>query len=612
MKNFKSHREGAESSGKVDKATSRQVERHRQAAVRILRMLTTQRIECLLCVLCASAVIWLCTVMARAQTQSVINSPHNLSAAGPGVVRAMTEEQVCIFCHTPHNASPIRPLWNRLMPLNAYTPYTSSALDARPGQPTGSSKMCLSCHDGTIALGSVISRDQIIQMSAGITTLPPGSSNLGTDLSDDHPISFKYDSALFMKDPKLVDPHQLPSHLRLDHNQELQCTTCHDPHNDVHGDFLAMSNFNSTLCTSCHRISTTTIPTHRDCNSCHKTHTAPSGPYLLKRDTVTNSCLSCHDGSWPGAWNVMPDFNKISVHDTRSPIDPPDHIPFHSTCADCHEPHTMMSGISAGGGLSPSLAPRIQPTLGRISGVNASGAPMTVAQNEYEVCFKCHADQNVFNASWISRQITQTNTRLEFDPSAISYHPVEAPGKNPLVPSLKPGWTVGSIVYCSDCHNSDTGSKAMGLIGGGAGGGGAGGGSGGAGPNGVHGSNERPLLIARYATADFTTESATNYALCYRCHERDLPGKGILDDVSFPFHRKHIVDARTPCSACHDAHGISSAQGTRANNSHLINFDTTIVFPHRTTGVLRFVDAGIYRGSCTLTCHSVDHLEWEY
>ena len=540
-----------------------------------------------------------------AQTQSVIDSPHNLSAAGPGIIRATTEEQVCIFCHTPHNASPIRPLWNRLMPLNAYTPYTSSALDAKPGQPTGASKMCLSCHDGTIALGSVLSRDQIIQMASGITTLPAGASNLGTDLSDDHPISFRFDTALWTKDPKLVDPHQLPSQIKLDRNQELQCTTCHDPHNNVHGDFLVMTNFNSTLCQACHRISTTTIPTHTDCNTCHKSHTAPSGPYLLKGDTVTNSCLSCHDGTWPAAWNIAADMNKVSVHDTQSPIDPVDHIPLHSTCSDCHEPHTMMPGVGGVGSLT-SMAPRIQPTLGAVRGVNASGAPMLSAQNEYEVCFKCHADENAFSASWVSRQITQINTRWEFDPSAISFHPVEAPGRNPLVPSLKPGLTVGSMIYCSDCHNSDTGSKAMGVLAGGSGQ------TGGVGPNGVHGSNERPLLIARYSTADYTSESASAYALCYRCHERDLPGKGILADVSFPFHRKHVVDHRTPCSACHDAHGIASAQGTRANNSHLINFDNTIVFPLSTTGVMRFVDTGIYRGNCTLTCHGVDHLEWEY
>lgn len=523
-------------------------------------------------------------VSTSAQFQSVVNSPHNLSASGPGAVRALTEEQVCIFCHTPHSASPIRPLWNRHMPINAYSVYTSNSLDAVPGQPTGTSKLCLSCHDGTIALGSVFSRDQIIQMSGGITTLPPGHANLGTDLSDDHPISFRYDTALWIKDPQLADPRTLPIQIKLDFNQELQCTSCHDAHNNIHGDFLVMSNLNSALCNSCHNISSTSVPTHTDCVSCHKTHTAPSGPYLLKQDRISNTCTSCHDGSRPDAWNILADLNKVSRHDTNSRVDPPDPIPGHATCADCHEPHTMGRNAS-----NVSTAPRVWPNFGTVTGLSSSGARIPAAQNEYEVCYKCHADQNAITSPRISRQVAQYNMRLQFDPAAISFHPVEAPGRNMNVPSLRPGWTPASMVYCSDCHNSDTGRKA-----------------GGVGPNGVHGSNESPLLIARYETNDFAVESFNSYALCYRCHERDGPG-GVLNDESFPYHRLHVVDARTPCSACHDSHGISSAQGSTSNHTHLINFDTTIVLPDRVTGLLRFEDQGLFRGSCTLTCHNVDH-----
>src|SRR5690606_17606262 len=120
------------------------------------------------------------------------------------------------------------------------------------GQPTGNSKLCLSCHDGTIALGNVVSRHQPIMMAGGITTLPPGKSNLGTDLSDDHPISFRYDSALVSKNPKLKSPAALHSSVRLDHNQELQCTTCHDAHDNQFGKFLVMANEQSQLCNSCH------------------------------------------------------------------------------------------------------------------------------------------------------------------------------------------------------------------------------------------------------------------------------------------------------------------------------------------------------------------------
>jgi predicted CXXCH cytochrome family protein len=518
------------------------------------------------------------------QVQSVIISPHNLSAGSPGQIRATSEQEVCIFCHTPHNATAIRPLWNRELPTSSYTVYASRSLDAQPGQPTGSSKLCLSCHDGTIALGAVASRSTVIQMAAGVTVLPPGASNLGTDLSDDHPISFVYNSALTQKDRALAHPNSLPKTLRLDSNGELQCTTCHDAHNNVYGDFLTMSNLHSEMCTSCHSISKTTISAHTDCATCHKTHTAPSGPYLLGHERITTTCTGCHDGSRPGAQNIAADLSKLSVHDTESEVDPPEPFHAHSTCADCHDPHSMRTGVA--------VAPAIQPTLGDVSGVNSSGAKVAIAQNEFEVCFKCHSDQSSITEPTVARQILQMNTRLEFALNAVSSHPVIGAGKNPDVPSLRSPWTTASVLYCSDCHNSDTGSKA-----------------GGSGPNGVHGSANEPLLIARYETDDFTAENAGSYALCYRCHNRS-GGDGILSDASFRLHKKHIVDERTPCSACHDAHGIASVQGTARNNSNLINFDISIVQPFN--GTRRFEDQGLFRGSCTLTCHGFAHNNSSY
>ena len=94
---------------------------------------------------------------ATAQDKSVVHSKHNLSARGPGTTRALNEQEVCIFCHTPHNAQPQSALWNRQFPDMHYRIYDSSTTDARIGQPSGPSKMCLSCHDGSVALGNLLS-----------------------------------------------------------------------------------------------------------------------------------------------------------------------------------------------------------------------------------------------------------------------------------------------------------------------------------------------------------------------------------------------------------------------------------------------------------------------
>jgi hypothetical protein len=122
-------------------------------------------------------------------SQSIVNTVHNLSVSGPGSIKAISEQEICIFCHTPHNARPDLPLWNRADPGLTYTLYTSSTTQAVPGQPDGASILCLSCHDGTIALGSVLSRGTPIAMAGGITTMPAGNSNLTKDLSNDHPFS---------------------------------------------------------------------------------------------------------------------------------------------------------------------------------------------------------------------------------------------------------------------------------------------------------------------------------------------------------------------------------------------------------------------------------------
>ena len=128
----------------------------------------------------------------------------------------------------------------------------------QPQQPDGSSRLCLSCHDGTVALGMVNSQSAPIIMQNGVTTLSTGrgSSSLGTDLSGDHPISFIYSQALVDKlagtDAALNPPTSLIGKVKLDHNNKVQCTSCHNPHDNQFGNFLAVDNTGSALCLNCH------------------------------------------------------------------------------------------------------------------------------------------------------------------------------------------------------------------------------------------------------------------------------------------------------------------------------------------------------------------------
>jgi hypothetical protein len=236
----------------------------------------------------------------------------------------------------------------------------------------------------------------------------------------------------------------------------------------------------------------------------------------------------------------------------------------------------------------------VGPTMQFVSGVDRSGRPIEIARYEYEVCYKCHADgigRDYF--ADIQRQIHQTNTRLEFQPSNPSFHPVVGPRRNSEVVSLISPMQVGSVIGCTDCHNSDNAAD-------------------GAAPlqaTGPHGSIYEPLLVRNYETDEFVTESPQAYALCYQCHSRE----NILADESFPLHSDHIVRGRSSCAACHDAHGISRTQGSARNHSNLINFDLNVVRPAgAATSRVLFEDLGMYQGSCTLTCHGVVHVGLQY
>ncbi len=537
---------------------------------------------------------------------TILDTKHNLSISGPGTIKSLTEDRVCIFCHTPHRARRDIPyLWNRQDSTANYTPYQSSTLFASVGQPTGASKLCLSCHDGTIALGALVSELSEVPFAGGIRFIPEGPSKIGTDLSDDHPVSFVYDSGLAASNGELAFPSTLPPEVKLDNSNQMQCTTCHDPHNNSQGQFLVLPNIYSELCTACHQPDGWTVASHalsnatwsgqgtnpwphtlystvaeNACENCHQPHSAGGHERILNYSFEEDNCIVCHNGNVAAA-DIEQELLKPyghAVYDYTGIHDPAEDFSFggvtkHVECSDCHNPHWANSSLSPG-------APLISGINGGVTGVNSSGQQIESAANLYEICYKCHSDNNVINTVPIDRQIQQLDTLLEFDPVNPSYHPVEAQGANTNVPSLLPPYTVSSVIFCTDCHNNNDS----------------------AGPKGPHGSFNQYILENNYTTQDFTQESSYNYALCYKCHDRN----SILNDASFKKHNKHIVEKSTPCSACHDPHGISSTQGSALNNSHLINFDITIVEPND-QGLLKFEDLGTFSGQCFLKCHGVNH-----
>lgn len=177
---------------------------------------------------------------------AITGTDHDLKGSGWG------STQICIYCHTPHNAKTgadnVAPLWNHGVTAATFTLYSSSTLNAVPGQPAGVSKACLSCHDGTVAIDTFGSQTGTHNMTGG--------ANLGNNLSNDHPISFTYNAALATADGGLKTPadaswvdaaHTVPLF-----SSNMECASCHNVHDDTNGDFLRISNAASALCLKCH------------------------------------------------------------------------------------------------------------------------------------------------------------------------------------------------------------------------------------------------------------------------------------------------------------------------------------------------------------------------
>lgn len=186
---------------------------------------------------------------------TIVGTSHDFSAEAWDV-----EGEICNACHTPHNAiSTMVPLWNHTTTTAVFTPYTSTGtLDATDVDATlgNESKACLSCHDGTVALDSYGG-------ATGATTMT-GFALVGNDLSNDHPVGFTYNAALATADGELEDPVTAASPITGStgtiatdmlygaSNDQLECASCHDVHDNTNGSFLIASNAVSALCLSCH------------------------------------------------------------------------------------------------------------------------------------------------------------------------------------------------------------------------------------------------------------------------------------------------------------------------------------------------------------------------
>ena len=241
------------------------------------------------------AVLAIPTISSAKGVGHVANTIHNLSTSAPldqfGFVsqyKSDNESEICIFCHTPHGGNTQGPLWNRSLPgAGSFTHYNSATISnylqglSVTRAVNDESLLCLSCHDGTIAVNHVLNQNNVTgppTIAGGDQPIVtdffgvPNPAYIGTNLSDDHPISFSYNSVRTeYEDVLSTRKGQLKDVATATNGgngvrffggaqSRVECSSCHDPHVDysagsgqeAYAPFLIMPNTGSQLCLACH------------------------------------------------------------------------------------------------------------------------------------------------------------------------------------------------------------------------------------------------------------------------------------------------------------------------------------------------------------------------
>lgn len=603
---------------------------------------------------------------AHAQVSSDVLGSHNLSLSGNSPIKGALDP--CMYCHVPHSgiANPNGALWSQTLSSQTYTTYTSTTIHNTGQQPMlgSDSSLCLSCHDGTVAVGQTQPFGQI-QMTGNMLV----ADKFGTSLQGSHPFSLKL---------PLVDAADLVQSLTTTHttadltgavkliNNDVECTSCHTPHTQgidtVSKNFLVRDSSNGQLCTSCHQINPRTVNNQSNplaqwpvsihatagntianpplmgsyanvaqnaCLSCHMPHNSVAGARLLRgpqppipnMDAATQNCLTCHDGGTnitPSIANVYAEYSKIAhplpagvnIHDAgETPLLNNNR---HATCVDCHSPHGSQQVTS----FASVLPPAIRPSQAGAIGVSATDGTTVVspAVNQFENCLRCHGlstgKQSLAIFGYLpSRAINggdDLNLIPQFNLTTTSSHPVMHDRTSALPqPSLLP--------YMLN-EDGKTQGRAMGT-------------RiyctdchnsddnrefGGVGPSGPHGSKWTHLLERRY---EFSQAPVPGQAITNLFPNPDFSINGpyamcakchdlqnqVDSNTSWTEHAAHI-NAGFSCSVCHTAHGM--APGTaNITGERLVNFDLKVVAPN---GALP-VSYNRASSTCALVCHGATH-----
>ena len=188
----------------------------------------------------------------------IVNTKHNFSNSGTPNPGDWANDEICAPCHVPHGGDQaVAPLWaHDLTTGQTYSVYSSTTMNVTPDNAVGTThagtRLCLSCHDDTVALAAFTGAT-----STGTETISDLYANsnaiLGTDLTNDHPVMFTYQDSIDGGDAELVAKGTGDMRLWGTSSTEVECLSCHDPHGEDGVNYLLWkSNVGSDICLDCH------------------------------------------------------------------------------------------------------------------------------------------------------------------------------------------------------------------------------------------------------------------------------------------------------------------------------------------------------------------------
>lgn len=261
----------------------------------------------------AAGLLALAAVLAAPARAQLRNTAHDLSfsSTNPTGVKALaaSDNEICKFCHAPHRALSSELGWNHVQTASVAFNYggqtTTTAGTTLATTLRAASKLCLGCHDGTVAIGQVNNRGGGAAGAIGMTTVasrvdaagkliaPASLVGVLGNMSAQHPVGIPYAAQTGYNGIGSAVPsakvdnapgnywtvttagcatpsgvctsatgggtagsriNLLPNTPGTLTNVGLECTTCHEPHNRYSlANFLRVEGTSSdALCRSCH------------------------------------------------------------------------------------------------------------------------------------------------------------------------------------------------------------------------------------------------------------------------------------------------------------------------------------------------------------------------